>query len=101
MATATTKTTPPFSGIDTVTPYQGNALIEVGDDPGDRPPKRACHSRHDKCLSFRPIQIRLFAVLPLENLSGDPDLAEKCLRPEIFLSGVSYQNTTDQQGEQS
>ncbi len=37
------------------------------------------------------------AVLPLENLSGDPDLAKKCLRPEIFLSGVSSQNTTDEQ----
>jgi hypothetical protein len=37
----------------------------------------------------------------VENLSGDPDLAKKYLRSEIFLSGVSYQNTTDQQGEQS
>ena len=41
------------------------------------------------------------AVLSLENLSEDPDLAKKCLRLEIFLSGVSYQNTTDQLGEQS
>jgi hypothetical protein len=52
-------------------------------------------------LNSSPASERLFAVLHLENLSGDPDLAKKCLRSEIFLSGVSYQNTTDQQGEQS
>jgi hypothetical protein len=40
------------------------------------------------------------AVLPLEHFSGDPDLAKKWLRPEIFLSLVSYQNTIDQQREQ-
>jgi hypothetical protein len=35
---------------------------------------------------FSPGSNTSLAVLPLENLSGDPDLAKKCLRPEIFLS---------------
>ena len=67
----------------------GMELFQGRPDPRDSPPKRACHSRHDKVLISSPGSNTSLAVLPLENLSGDPNLAKKCLRPEILLGGVS------------
>src|SRR5258708_29333419 len=43
---------------------KANALIEVGDDRADRPPKRACHSKVRQALISSPGSNTSLAVLP-------------------------------------
>jgi len=54
-----------------------NALIEVGDDRGDRPPKRSPSQHAQEVLISLPGSNSSLDVIPLENFSGDPDLARK------------------------